>query len=253
MIRPTRVLFQQIKNAKGGVSDIGTPHVAKAIVGDAITDKLQLRRLMQEKTWSIKQLLKNRAIKLHHHHHHHHHHYHSDVDDIDDGTGDGDGGEFRGNGKENGAPETSKISEINDDLILKIVALSGFSNPGVHSPRFDQLRHAFKLQKTFLDHLYDDVDSVNGDGGIESDLHRDEEKEDAAVVSEAVSSETSAAASDAASSGNDIQFRLVAGDHLPGVPITLEALLRSIDELDGQVDAEKGELGFDLRTLRKDR
>ncbi|KAG5417711.1 GTF1 [Candida metapsilosis] len=221
MIRPTRILLQQFKHIKS--SSNNTTHKAQAIIGDAVTDKTQLRQLMQDKTWSIKQLLKQRAIKLHHR--------------GTQSSTDSEGGEA------DAAAEAD--ADITDELILKIMGLSGIENPGLDSSRFDELRHAFKVQKTFLDHLYDENTSPasNGDSGIENKLHKDD---DTTLVSETVLTRPAFSGSN----GNDIQFRLVASDHLPRRPITLSELLKSVADVDSCVDAEKGEFGFDVSSIR---
>lgn len=231
MIRPTRILLQQIKN---NVNSSSKNNKAHAILSDAITDKSQLRQLMQDKTWSIKQLLKDRAIKIHN--------QESKLKQSPQNDNNHNGGD-------------PPAAEITDDLIIKIIGLSGFENPGLDSSRFDQLRHAFNLQKTFLDHLYDETTTTTtatAPHRVEDRLHNDD---DSTVVVEATTTTATVSGPELASTrsrGNDIQFRLVASDHLPTKPITLSDLLSSIDQLSSQVDSEKGEFGFDLSTLRSE-
>ncbi|CCG24386.1 hypothetical protein CORT_0F01590 [Candida orthopsilosis Co 90-125] len=235
MIRPTRILLQQIKN---NITSSSNNDKAHSILSDAITDKSQLRQLMQDKTWSIKQLLKDRAIKLRN--------QESKLKQSPQNDNNHNGGD-------------PAAAEITDDLIIKIIGLSGFENPGLDSSRFDSLRHAFNLQKTFLDHLYDETTTTTtatAPHRVEDRLHNDD---DSTVVVEATTATATATVSGSESGsastrsrGNDIQFRLVASDHLPTKPMTLSDLLSSIDQLSGQVDSEKGEFGFDLSTLRSE-
>ncbi|KAI5969013.1 hypothetical protein CANMA_002009 [Candida margitis] len=209
MIRPTRtLLLYHVKRYSSGGNSIGSNinNSGNAILSGAITDKSQLRQLMQDKTWSIKQLLKDRTIKVHH--------SHSDHDD------------FAMQDKPQSEQRDDAV-DVTDDLIIKIIGLSGFIAPSVNSTQFEQLRRAFKLQKTFIEHLYDEAEA----------------EADAVGPRNGVSASTG--------SGNDVQFRLVASDHLPINPTTLTQLLKSINELSSQVDSEKGEYGFDLRTLRR--
>ncbi|RLV90427.1 Glutamyl-tRNA [Spathaspora sp. JA1] len=113
-------------------------------------------------------------------------------------------------------PNQDSINQITIDsnVIRKMLTLSGLKSD-ITSETEQQLINALKLQMIFIGHLYNDNEM-------------NQEKE----------------------SSNDSIFRLIASDHKPDTPVTLESLLHQIKNLPQQVNPEKGETeGFPISEI----
>lgn len=121
------------------------------------------------------------------------------------------------------------------------------------------LIRSLKLQMMFIRHLYEDeseiiedVHASAGDHGVEESIKLDElrKKEEGRGEGENPVPGEEQGGVVGALRENDIQFRLIASDHIPCTPLTLTELLRQVDEIDLKVDAGKGELGFNMDRLK---
>lgn len=106
--------------------------------------------------------------------------------------------------------EVRKIG-ISSRVINKVLKASGLNNNLTEEEKQSLIR-SLKLQMIFIKYLYE---------GDEEEFHKIEES-------------------------NDDVFRLILSDHKNTKPITLESLLASIENLENEVDAEKGEVESSL-------
>lgn len=107
--------------------------------------------------------------------------------------------------------------EIDSKVLYKVLALSGLSSD-ITEGQEKRMLDALRIQMSFILALYKD-----------GDTH--------------ATTNTDAA---------DSHFRLLACDHVPDAPHTLESLLKDIEGIALQRDPEKGELGFDALLLTSD-
>ncbi|CAG85037.2 DEHA2B01936p [Debaryomyces hansenii CBS767] len=101
--------------------------------------------------------------------------------------------------------------KIDSRVITKMLRASGLKD-SLSEDQKKSLIRGLKLQMIFIKYLYE---------GDEAEFHKIEES-------------------------NDDVFRLILSDHKAPKPITLKSLLSSIENLENEVDAEKGEIKSSL-------
>ncbi|KAK6197502.1 uncharacterized protein RJT21DRAFT_57888 [Scheffersomyces amazonensis] len=107
--------------------------------------------------------------------------------------------------------------KVDSSIIRKMLKLSGLKED-VSPERETELIRALKLQMGFIKKLYGTGEEMSVRG----------------------------------KKSNDTNFRLMAEDHKPDTPLTLDILLAEIDALPNKVDPEKGEFtsSIDIKKLR---
>lgn len=103
--------------------------------------------------------------------------------------------------------ELMKDIQIDSKTIRKMLKLSGLRLLDLTQEREQELISSLKSQMVFINHLY---------------KNEGERKE--------------------RYSSNDSIFRLIASDHIPEEPLSLDKLLKQIEDLPNTIDPEKGEI-----------
>lgn len=109
-------------------------------------------------------------------------------------------------------PDSTTNSTIDARVVRKMLKLSGL-NTDISKEQEDQWISALNAQVTLINHL---------DDNCQAEPHAE---------------------------GSEV-FRLLASDHIPPPPITYEKLLEEVENVTREVDAAKGEEGFDTSEFR---